>query len=94
MRHAGSFKPVLEQRTWQGKRRGGAGQRRHAAFANCRALWTVHIPSSVQFIAEDAFEGCPNFSFWTESHDTYAARFADEHDIVYFVYSEMEDSNG
>lgn len=64
------------------------------AFANCRALWTVHIPSSVQYIAEDAFEGCPNFSFWTESHDTYAARFADEHDIVYFVYSEMEDSNG
>ncbi len=54
----------------------------------------MHIPSSVQYIAEDAFEGCPNFSFWTESHDTYAARFAEEHDIVYFVYSEMEDSNG
>ena len=30
------------------------------AFANCRNLIYVRIPSSVTTIASDAFSGCPN----------------------------------
>ena len=68
--------------------------RESRAFANCRALWSVHIPSDVKFIAEDAFEGSPEFCIWTESRDSVPARFAEEHNIVLFIYEEMEGSNG
>ena len=64
------------------------------AFANCRALWSVHIPSDVKSIAEDAFEGSPEFCIWTESRDSVPARFAEEHNIPLFIYEEMEGSNG
>ena len=64
------------------------------AFANCRVLWCVHIPSSVTSIAEDAFAGSPEFCIWTESRDSVAARYAEEHDLALFIYEEEKDSNG
>ena len=64
------------------------------AFANCRLLWSIRIPSDVQFIADDAFDGCGEFCIWTEHRDSLPARYAEEHGITLFVDDEEEGSNG
>ncbi len=64
------------------------------AFANCRLLWSIRIPSDVQFIADDAFDGCGGFCIWTEHRDSLPARYAEEHGITLFVDDEEEGSNG
>ena len=64
------------------------------AFANCSRLWNIRIPSDVQSIAEDAFDGCGEFCIWTEHRDSLPARYATEHGITLFVDDEEQDSNG
>lgn len=51
------------------------------AFANCKNLEDIHIPASVNSIADDAFEGCGEVSFSVEDMDTYAVEYADQHGI-------------
>ena len=64
------------------------------AFANCKGLWNIRIPSTVQSIADDAFDGCEQFCIWTEHRDSLPVRYATEHDITVFVDDEEQDSNG
>ena len=64
------------------------------AFANCKGLWNIRIPSTVQSIADDAFEGCEDFCIWTEHRDSLPVRYATEHNITVFVDDEEQDSNG
>ena len=64
------------------------------AFANCKGLWNIRIPSSVQYIADDAFYGCEQFCIWTEHRDSLPARYAEEHDITIFVDDEEQGTNG
>jgi len=64
------------------------------AFAKCKRLWTIRIPSTVQTIAEDAFADCGEFSIFTEHRDSEAARYAERHGITLFVDDEEEGSNG
>ena len=67
---------------------------RSRAFANCKGLWSIHIPSDIKEIAEDAFEGCGLFCIWTERRDSVPAEYAEKHDIPLFIYEEEKDSNG
>ena len=53
----------------------------NAAFANCEKLTLIEIPESVNFIAENAFDGSDNVVFNTPA-GSYAAQYAAEHEIA------------
>ncbi|MBQ4619699.1 MAG: leucine-rich repeat protein [Clostridia bacterium] len=53
----------------------------NAAFANCEKLTLIEIPESVNFIAENAFDGSDNAVFNTPA-GSYAAQYAAEHEIA------------
>lgn len=54
------------------------------AFAECAALAIVHMPDSIEFIADNAFEGCENVTFICSSENA-AAAYAAEHGIHYVI---------
>ena len=51
------------------------------AFADCKELKLVEIPSSVVAIADDAFEGCENVLIVTPEGSA-AERYAQNHGIL------------
>lgn len=53
------------------------------AFAYCTNLKLVFLPNTLQSIASDAFEGCPNVTFVCESFN-FAAQYAENHNIPFF----------
>lgn len=55
------------------------------AFANSEALKQVRLGSKITFIADDAFEGCPNVILWCP-YGSYAAEYAHAHGISYKLY--------
>ncbi len=48
------------------------------AFADCKGLWMVTVPESVDFIADNAFEGCVSVTF-TGVYGSCAEEFANAH---------------
>ena len=50
------------------------------AFANCAELVIIHMPDSIESIADDAFVGCENVTFICASENV-AATYAAEHGI-------------
>lgn len=54
------------------------------AFALCESLLIIKIPSSVTYIAEDAFEGADQVMIVT-SHGTYADNYAVEHKLTEII---------
>ena len=54
------------------------------AFANCPRLKRIDIPSSVTYIAPDAFEGSPNVKIYG-AEGSYAQDYADEQGIPFVV---------
>ncbi len=53
------------------------------AFVNCEALTVITIPGSITEIASDTFYNCPEIDI-VGVRDTYANKFADEHNIPFF----------
>ncbi len=51
------------------------------AFADNEQLVLVNIPASVTFIADDAFDGCTELILLVGEGNTYAAEYAETHDI-------------
>ena len=55
------------------------------AFYNCESLRQIYIPENVQYIAEDAFEGCNFIVIWGIA-GSEAELFALEKDILFIEY--------
>lgn len=54
------------------------------AFSGCASLKLVHMPDSVTSIADDAFEGCGDVTFYCQSNNA-AAAYAKAHNIPYVI---------
>ncbi len=54
------------------------------AFADCTSLKNVPLPQSVVEIANNAFIGHPTGLILSVTANSFAARYADEHDILFF----------
>lgn len=52
------------------------------AFASIRTLREIHIPQSVQYMADHVFEGSPNLTVFGEAN-SYAENWAREHDVLF-----------
>ena len=56
----------------------GTEKIKEAAFKDCNKLVTVRLPGSLTFIADDAFEGCPEKCIFTVDINSYAEKWANE----------------